>query len=96
MATVTEVYGRKSGGDTKLRAGTPLHLYLPGPHRGRVQRSGVSMGQSEEAILCEALDRCADVLVCGLSERDGELRGSRGSPRIILDAFTAARRASAC
>ena len=29
---VTKVYGRKISSD--LRAGTPLHLYLPGPHRG--------------------------------------------------------------
>jgi DNA primase len=29
---VTEVYGRKV--NDHLRAGTPLHLYLPGPHRG--------------------------------------------------------------
>ena len=29
---VTEVYGRKI--NDNLRAGTPLHLYLPGPHRG--------------------------------------------------------------
>jgi DNA primase catalytic core, N-terminal domain len=29
---VTEVYGRKI--NDHLRAGTPLHLYLPGPHRG--------------------------------------------------------------
>jgi hypothetical protein len=29
---VAEVYGRKTG--DRLRAGTPAHLYLPGPHRG--------------------------------------------------------------
>ena len=29
---VTEVYGRKI--TPNLRKGTPLHLYLPGPHRG--------------------------------------------------------------
>jgi hypothetical protein len=29
---VTEMYGRKIRDD--LKAGTPLHLYLPGPHRG--------------------------------------------------------------
>ena len=29
---VQEVYGRKI--TEKLHAGTPLHLYLPGPHRG--------------------------------------------------------------
>jgi len=36
-----------------LRAGTPKHLYLPGPHRGVFNRDGLE-GQSE-IILCEAL-----------------------------------------
>jgi len=36
-----------------LRAGTPKHLYLPGPHRGVFNRDGL-IGQSE-IILCEAL-----------------------------------------
>ena len=36
-----------------LRAGTPKHLYLPGPHRGVFNREGLD-GQSE-IILCEAL-----------------------------------------
>jgi hypothetical protein len=36
-----------------LRAGTPKHLYLPGPHRGRVQSRRLE-GQPE-IILCEAL-----------------------------------------
>ena len=36
-----------------LRAGTPKHLYLPGPHRGVFNRDGVE-GQAE-VILCEAL-----------------------------------------
>jgi DNA primase catalytic core len=47
----TEVYGRKIRDD--LRPGTPLHLYLPGPHRGVFNRGGIE-GQ-EEVILCEAL-----------------------------------------
>lgn len=50
---VTEIYGRKIGGDTKLRAGTPLHLYLPGAHRGVFNEAGL-IGQPE-IILCEAL-----------------------------------------
>jgi len=50
---VSEVYGRKIGGDTKLRAGTPLHMYLPGPHRGVFNEAGL-IGQPE-IILCEAL-----------------------------------------
>jgi len=36
-----------------LRAGTPKHLYLPGPHRGVFNREGIE-GQPE-IILCEAL-----------------------------------------
>jgi DNA primase catalytic core len=36
-----------------LRAGTPKHLYLPGPHRGVFNREGID-GQPE-IILCEAL-----------------------------------------
>ena len=49
--TVTEVYGRKI--TEGLRPGTPLHLYLPGPHRGvwNVQ----ALAASKEIILCEAL-----------------------------------------
>jgi len=48
---VTEVYGRKI--TPALRAGTPLHLYLPGPHRGvwNVQ----ALAASKEIIVCEAL-----------------------------------------
>lgn len=48
---VTEVYGRKI--TPNLRPGTPLHLYLPGPHRGVFNEQGL-VGQ-EEVILCEAL-----------------------------------------
>ena len=36
-----------------LRAGTPLHLYLPGPHRGVWNE--VALGERKEIILCEAL-----------------------------------------
>jgi DNA primase catalytic core len=50
---IVEVYGRKVLPAAKLRAGTPLHLYLPGPHRGVFNESGL-IGH-EEAILCEAL-----------------------------------------
>ena len=52
---VTEVYGRKI--NDNLRAGTPLHLYLPGPHRGvwnGAALSGTGRG-NPEVILCEAL-----------------------------------------
>jgi DNA primase catalytic core len=48
---VTEVYGRKI--TDALREGTPLHLYLPGPHRG-VWNAEV-LAASKEIILCESL-----------------------------------------
>jgi DNA primase catalytic core len=48
---ITEVYGRKIG--ARLREGTPLHLYLPGPHRGVFNEQGL-VGQAE-VVLCEAL-----------------------------------------
>lgn len=48
---VTEIYGRKI--TTHLRPGTPLHLYLPGPHAGVWNREGIQ--GCAEIILCEAL-----------------------------------------
>jgi DNA primase len=48
---VVGAYGRKV--NDNLRAGTPKHLYLPGPHRGVFNREGLE-GQPE-IILCEAL-----------------------------------------
>jgi DNA primase len=48
---VTEVYGRKI--HSHLREGTPLHLYLPGPHRGVWNEEALSA--SKEVILCESL-----------------------------------------
>ena len=48
---VANLYGRKIRDD--LRAGTPDHLYLPGPHRG-VFNVGV-FAASDELILTEAL-----------------------------------------
>ena len=47
---ITEVYGRKI--NDNLRPGTPLHLYLPGPHRGVWNPQAL---RSEEVILCESL-----------------------------------------
>ncbi len=49
---VTEVYGRKTRSD--LRPGTPLHMYLPGPHRGVWNLAGIEAGGGE-VILTEAL-----------------------------------------
>jgi DNA primase catalytic core len=48
---ITEIYGRKIG--NRLRRGTPLHLYLPGPHRGVWNKEALKSGP--EVILCESL-----------------------------------------
>ena len=48
---VTELYGRKI--TPGLRPGTPLHLYLPGPHRGVWNAEAIA--SSKTIILCEAL-----------------------------------------
>jgi DNA primase catalytic core len=52
---VVGVYGRKV--TEGLRAGTPLHLYLPGPHRGVWNLPGIAAAAESggEVILCEAL-----------------------------------------
>jgi DNA primase len=46
-----QLYGRKVRDD--LRSGTPLHLYLPGPHRGVFNRQ--ALAASPEVIVCESL-----------------------------------------
>lgn len=48
---VTEVYGRKI--TQGLRRGTPVHLYLPGPHRGVWNEA--ALATSKEVILCQSL-----------------------------------------
>ncbi len=48
---VVEVYGRKI--TDRLRKGTPLHLYLPGPHVG--VWNAAALQASPEIILCESL-----------------------------------------
>jgi DNA primase len=46
---VVQLYGRKIRDD--LRPGTPLHLYLPGAHRGVFNREALKA--SREVIVCE-------------------------------------------
>jgi DNA primase len=48
---VTEIYGRKI--TEGLRQGTPLHTYLPGPHKGVWNEEALAI--SKEIILCESL-----------------------------------------
>jgi DNA primase catalytic core len=49
--TIVGMYGRKI--TAGLREGTPLHLYLPGPHQGVWNEEALTV--SKEIILCEAL-----------------------------------------
>ena len=64
QGNVTEVYGRKLLGN-RLRKGTPLHLYLPGPHQGVWNIDAIKL--SKEIILCESLIDALTLLECGLS-----------------------------
>jgi len=48
-----EVYGRKVRDD--LRAGTPSHLYLPGPHRGVFNSAGLVAAGVDELVVCESV-----------------------------------------
>lgn len=50
-STVVGAYGRKI--TPRLREGTPLHLYLPGQHRGVFNEAGLA--EHADVILCEAL-----------------------------------------
>jgi DNA primase len=50
---VLGMYGRKVTPEYRLRKGTPLHLYLPGPHRGLFNPDALQV--SKTVILCEAL-----------------------------------------
>ncbi|MBW1809160.1 MAG: toprim domain-containing protein [Deltaproteobacteria bacterium] len=51
QGNVCEMYGRKI--TQNLRKGTPLHLYLPGPHKGIWNEEALKA--SKEIILCESL-----------------------------------------
>ncbi|MGA2433678.1 MAG: toprim domain-containing protein [Bryobacteraceae bacterium] len=48
---VTEMYGRKI--TPGLRPGTPLHMYLPGPHKGVWNEEALVL--AKEIILCESI-----------------------------------------
>ncbi|MDY4336055.1 CHC2 zinc finger domain-containing protein [Pectobacterium brasiliense] len=58
---VQELYGRKLC--DKLRAGTPKHLYLPGPHGGVWNEQ--ALVASKSAILCESLIDAMSFWVAG-------------------------------
>jgi DNA primase catalytic core len=58
---VVAMYGRKISEPGHLRKGTPLHMYLPGPHRGIWNLEAFAESKAcpersrRELILCEAL-----------------------------------------
>ncbi|MEH0834606.1 DNA primase [Pectobacterium cacticida] len=58
---VRELYGRKVG--DRLRAGTPNHLYLPGPHGGVWNEQ--ALAASKSVILCESLIDAMSFWVAG-------------------------------
>jgi hypothetical protein len=51
---VVQVYGRKIG--ERLRAGTPLELYLPGPHRGVWNPGGLAASRGEVILAGSLID----------------------------------------
>ncbi len=69
---VVELYGRKISDD--LRKGTPVHLYLPGPHRGVLNLAAPGRGGGDPLRVA---DRRADLLARRLPERHRRLRGER-------------------
>jgi DNA primase len=77
-----EMYGRKTGND--LRKGTPMHLYLPGAHRGVWNRQAFKA--SKEIILCEALIDALTFWVNGLRHVTASF-GVSGFTEEIWNAF---------
>jgi DNA primase catalytic core len=82
---VTEMYGRKI--TERLRAGTPLHLYLPGPHSGVWNREGLTT--SKDVILCESLIDALSFWCHGFSNVTAAY-GIEGFTSEHLEAFEAA------
>lgn len=77
-----EIYGRKVL--SNLRKGTPLHLYLPGPHRG--VWNWQAFKASKEIILCEALIDALTFWVNGLRHVTASF-GVGGFTPDLLNAF---------
>ena len=60
---VLGLYGCRMGEASQYRKGTPMHLYLPGPHHGVFNRD--AMIKKSEVILCEALIDALTLWHCG-------------------------------
>jgi DNA primase catalytic core len=85
---VVDLYGRKIRDD--LRAGTPMHLYLPGPHRGLFNRAALAEGACEELIVCEALIDALSFWCAGYRNVTSAY-GVEGVTDELIDAIAAAR-----
>ncbi|MGH8777284.1 MAG: CHC2 zinc finger domain-containing protein, partial [Jiangellaceae bacterium] len=81
---VREVYGRKVG--DKLRAGTPLHLYLPGPHAGVWNVE--AFAATDELIVCESLIDALSLWCAGFRHVTSAY-GTEGITAELLDALRA-------
>ena len=81
---VAGLYGRKI--TAKLREGTPLHLYLPGPHRGVFNLDGLR--DTKEVILCEALIDALTFWCAGFANVTASY-GTEGFTEEILEALKA-------
>jgi DNA primase len=81
---VVEMYGRKIRDD--LRAGTPKHLYLPGPHAGVWNRDGLVGG---EVIVCESLIDALSLWCAGFRNVTAAY-GTEGFTNEHLEAFVEA------
>lgn len=79
---VREVYGRKVG--DKLRAGTPLHLYLPGPHAGVWNVE--AFAATDEIIVCESLIDALSLWCAGFRHVTAAY-GTEGVTTEMLDAL---------
>jgi DNA primase len=83
---VVEMYGRKVTQSHKLRAGTPLHLYLPGPHRGVWNQQ--ALAASDEIIVCESLIDALSLWCAGFRHVTASY-GAAGFTADHLEAFRA-------
>ena len=78
---VAEIYGRKIG--KGLRKGTPMHLYLPGPHAGIWNPEALA---APELILCEAPLDALTFWTHGV-QNVSFIYGTEGFPDYLLDAL---------
>jgi DNA primase catalytic core len=79
---VTEVYGRKI--TPNLRKGTPLHMYLPGPHCGVFNVAAFKA--TKEIILCESLIDALTFWAAGFRNVTASY-GTAGFTDDLLEAF---------